>query len=485
MDSFSQLGRSYDTDMIILRTLFALNPNTNLPISTNFIVTTDGVGGLVWMSPFENLSTAGPGIGYLPSTILNLTSNLSSLSSTVSTIGINYQAGLSSLSTVLGRAYISSGIYDFQLVSTVQGLGSSDYVSTASLVSTTAWFLDPSRYISSGNLISTTAGFLPNTQLLSTTQGLGSTGYISTSQLNSTLRGLGTLGYVSTVTLQSSLQSISTTIASTLQSTVVGLGSLGYISTAQLRSTVEGLGSSGYISTASLLSTVGSLLSPATYVSTGALVSTTAGLSTTFAQAIYIDNAGNITINGGNISFSSVNNVVYLSSFVFSSMTYAGTNGTVNAFTYDGTPPRSMFFSSALLRLDQFSSYITANSRVYLDYYPTFVFSGIYQGASGYLMKGMSSFLQYGTNTFLTENQTTSWVYGNNTSNAFGNLYQQPLKLQIPGSVIAGNYANPYIFCHNMVSSLTFDTTNGFKNCNIDIKVGSTNSVFLSIQNLP
>lgn len=479
MDSFSQLGRSYDTDMVILRTLFALNPNTNLPISTNFIVTTDGLGGLVWMNPFENLSTAGAGIGYLPSTILNLTSNLSSLSSTVSTIGINYQAGLSSLSTVLGQAYISSGIYDFQLNSTVRGLGSSGYVSTLSLISTTAGITRNYQ----------TSGFLSSLNLLSTTGGLQNqfftAGFISTPQITSTVIGLGTVGYVSTSYLQSSLLGISTTIASTLQSTVVGLGSLGYISTAQLRSTVEGLGSSGYISTASLLSTVATIFSPATYVSTGALISTAAGLSTNFAQAIYIDNAGSITINGGNITFSSVNNVVYLSSFVFSSITYAGTNGTINAFTYDGTPPRSMIFSTALLGLDRFSSYITTNSRVYLDYYPTFVFSGIYQGASGYLMRGMSTFLQYGTGNFLTANQTTSWVYGNNTSNAFGNLYQQPLKLQIPGSVIAGNYANPYIFCHNMVSSLTFDTTTGFKNCNIDIKVGSTNSVFLSIQNLP
>ncbi len=479
MDSFSQLGRSYDTDMIILRTLFALNPNTNLPISTNFIVTTDGLGGLIWMNPFENLSTAGPGIGYLPSTIFNLTSNLSSLSSTVSTIGINYQAGLSSLSTVLGNAYISSGIYDFQLNSTVQGLGSSDYVSTLSLISTTVGITRNYQ----------TSGFLSSLNLLSTTGGLQreffTAGFISTPQITSTVIGLGTVGYVSTSYLQSSLLGISTTIASTLQSTVVGLGSLGYISTGNLCSTVVGLGSSDYISTASLLSTVATIYSPATYVSTGALISTAAGLSTNFAQAIYIDNAGSITINGGNISFSSVNNVIYLSSFVFSSITYAGTNGTINAFTYDGTPPRSMLFSTALLGLDRFSSYITANSRVYLDYYPTFVFSGIYQGASGYLMRGMSTFLQYGNNNFLTDNQTTSWVYGNNTSNAFGNLYQQPIKLQIPGSVINGNYANPYIFCHNMVSSLTFDTTTGFKNCNIDIRVGSTNSVFLSIQNLP
>ena len=484
MDPFSQLGRSYDTEMIILRTLFALNPDTNLPISTNFIVTTDGIGGLVWMSPFENLSTAGVGVGYLPSTLMNLTSNLSTLSTTVSTININYQAGLSSLSTVLGQAYISSGIYIDQLTSTVQGLGSAQYVSTASLVSTTGWFLDPSRYISVGNLISTTAGFLPNTQLLSTVQGLGTAGYVSTSGLTSTVQGLGTAGFLST---------------SGVMSTVQGLGSAGYVSTSYLQSTVQGLstsivstlqstvvglGSAGYISTAQLVSTVASIFNPATYVSTGALVSTTIGLSTQLASAIYIDNAGNITINGGNISFSSVNQVVYLSSFVFSSITYRGTNGTISAYTYNGTPPRSMLFSTGVVPLDAFSSYITANSRLYLDFYPSFVFSGIYQGATGYLMRPMSTFLQYGTSNLLS-NQATSWVYGNNTSNAFGNVYQQPIKLQIPGSEIINNYTGQYIFTHNMVSSLTFDTTTGFKTCNIDVQIGSTNSVFLTIQNLP
>lgn len=481
MDPFSQLRRSYDTEMLILRSLFALNPDTNLPISTNFIVTTDGIGGLVWMNPFQNLSTAGPGVGYLPSTLFNLTSNVSSLSSLTSTINIQYQAGLSSLSTVLGLAYISSGIYIENLTSTVEGLGSSDYISsaslTSSLVSTTSWFLDPSRYVSTGNLVSTTAAFLPNVNVLSTVEGLGSAGYISSTQMFSTVQGLGSAGYISSLEFASTLRS-------TFQSTVQGLGSAGYISSSQLLSTVTGLGSIGYISTGSLISTVSSIFSPETYVSTGALVSTAAGLSTNFAAAIFIDNAGNITINGGTISFSTAANVVYLSSFLFSSLTYSGNTGTTTAFTYDGSPPRSMLFSSATIQMNAFSNYITPTSLVSFDYYPTFVFSGIYQGASAYLMTGMSSFFQYGTQA-LTNNQVGSWVYGNNTSNAFGNLYQQPIRIQIPGSVFVNNYANPYVFTHNLVSSLTFDTTNGFKNCNIDIQVGSTNSLFLSIQNLP
>lgn len=79
--------------------MFALNPDTNMPISTNYVVTTDGIGGLTWLNPFTNLSTAGPGVGYLPSTLLNLTSNLSSLSSYVTTI--------------------SSSVFDYQIASTL------------------------------------------------------------------------------------------------------------------------------------------------------------------------------------------------------------------------------------------------------------------------------------------------------------------------------------------------------------------------------
>lgn len=159
MDLNTTLRRSYDTEMLILRTLFALDPDTNMPISTNYVVTTDGIGGLQWMSPFQNLSTAGPGVGHLPSTLNSMSTTLAGVSSLASSL----QIGLSTLSTTIGNAFLNSGIYldnltstvtglgsvnyisTTQLISTVEGLGSSDYVSSSQLASTTAWFLDPSR----------------------------------------------------------------------------------------------------------------------------------------------------------------------------------------------------------------------------------------------------------------------------------------------------------------------------------------------------
>ena len=96
-------------------------------------------------------------------------------------------------------------------------------------------------------------GFVNSDNLVSTVQGLGTTSYISTTSLVSTVQGLGTAGYMSSVKneLASTVQGLGTSsyISSTgLVSTVQGLGTSSYISSTSLVSTVQGLGSSGYIS---------------------------------------------------------------------------------------------------------------------------------------------------------------------------------------------------------------------------------------------
>lgn len=477
MDLNNTLRHSYDTEMLIMRTLFALDPDTNMPISTNYVVTTDGIGGLVWMNPFQNLSTAGPGIGYLPSTINSLSSTVASLSTQVSSLLI----GLSSLSTVLGQSYISSGIYDDQLtsttvglgslgylstpqlVSTVQGLGTVNYVSTSQLTSTVAWFIDPSRYVSTGALVSTTAGLLLAPQITSTVAGLGTSGYISTSQLVSTVEG------------------ISTTLFSTFYSSIIKQ----FINPAQLMSTVSSLGTYGYVSTSQLTSTVSWFQDASRYVSTGALVSTTAGLSTNLQTSFFIDNAGTLNIYGGTTIVSSVNTLVFLSTFVLSSLTYQGSNGVYSPVRYpDATLGTNMFFSTAKISLDRFSSYILNTSRINLEIYPTFVFPRLNTGASAYKLINMSSMLAYGPN-YLSNNIASSWVYAGTQASGFGNVYQQPIQLQIPGSAIINKYAYDYYLVHNLPDSVTSNLTPGFTTGDIEVQFGSTNSVFLSIQNLP
>ncbi len=480
MDLNTTLRRSYDTEMLILRTLFALDPDTNMPISTNFVLTTDGIGGLVWQNPFDNLSTAGAGLGYLPSTIESLRSNVSSMSSILPAL----QSGLSSLSTALGQAYISTGIYTFQLTSTVEGLATSGYVSTSQLastvqglasasyisspqlVSTVAWFQDPSRYVSTGALVSTTAGLMPYGQLVSTVQGLGTMGYISSLSLTSSLT--------------STVSGLSTTIFSTFYSTLVPQ----FISPLQLTSSISSLATLGYVSSSQLASTVAWLTDPSRYVSSGNVVSSIAALSTSLQNTYYIDNGGNFNILGGTVIVSSVQSVVFLSTFVLSSLTYKGTNGIITPVRYpDATTGNHMFFSSATLSLDTFSSFITSRSRVNLELYPTFVFPRLNTGATAYSLINMSTLVAY-SNTYLPT-VASSWVYAGNQTIGFGNVYQQPIQLQIPGSILQSNFTSEYRIVHNLVSSVTSNLAPGFVNTDIEIQFGSTNSVFLSIQNLP
>lgn len=476
MDLNQSFGHSYDTDLLVLRTLFALNPDTNLPISTNYVVTTDGIGGLVWMSPFQNLSTAGAGIGYLPSTIDGMRSNLSTLSTQVSSLVI----GLSSLSTVLGQSYISSGIYapqlqstviglatsgyvsTTQIQSTVIGLGSANYVSTASLVSTTSWLTDVSRIVSTGALVSTTAGLLGNANLLSTVAGLGTIGYISSASLRSTL--ISTTNALSTF-------AYSTFYSSLLQT---------FVSTGQLMSTVNSLGTLGYVSSSGLVSTVAWFQDPSRFVSTGALVSTTAGISTNLQTTFYIDNAGNITFYGGTAIFSTVSDVIFLSTFMFSSMTYKGPRGVTGCVvsnTYD------LVFSSATLTMDAFSSFITNDSQVNLEVFPTYVFDNLNTGASAYKLINMSSFIAY-SNTFLKPT-ATSFVFAQNKTAGYGNLFNQPIKMQVTGSNFVNNYTSPYRLCHYLTGGYSVGLQPGFADSNVEIQFASTNSLFLSVQNLP
>ena len=159
------------------------------------------------------------------------------LNSTVQ--GLGSSRYLSSLDTVQNYNFVSS----LSLQSTVQGLGSSRYLSSLDTVQ---------NY-----------NFVSSLSLQSTVRGLGSIGYVSTpipfnTVLTSTVSGLGSSRYVSTASLQS---------------TVVGLGSSRYLSTPSLQSTVVGLGTAGFLSSYDAFGTVG-------YVSSVSLISSVVGLGT-------------------------------------------------------------------------------------------------------------------------------------------------------------------------------------------------------------
>ena len=277
--------------------------------------------GIGTASPGALLDVVGQGRFQVVSTLqLNISSINgatfgSPINSTVIGLGsAGYVSTLSLVSTtagILANVSVTGVLSTANLTSTVQGLGSANYVSTLSLVSTT-------QGLQTGYQ---TAGFLSTANLTSTVQGLGSAGYISSSQLISTVAGLntytssfidaaeltstisslGTLGYVSTLSLVSTTQGLQTGYATAgflstanLTSTVAGLGTAGYVSTLSLVSTTAGIlanvSVTGVLSTANLTSTVQGLGS-ANYVSTLSLVSTTQGLQNSYATAGFLSTA--------------------------------------------------------------------------------------------------------------------------------------------------------------------------------------------------
>lgn len=594
MDPYVQQNRSLDTDLLILRSLFALDPNTNLPISTNYILSTDGLGGLLWTDPlllgginFPILqsTTIGLGtIGYVSSSKLDTV--VTSTSQGLGTLGYVSSSDLNTIlqSTSKGifeytgsQGYISTAGLNTILTSTTIGLGSLSYVSTstldAALRSTTFHIFNPVRYISSGNLISTTAGLLNNTFFTlanneSTLKGLGNLGYISTSafvsSLRSTVAGLGSAGYLSTATLES-------TIGTAFPSTVDGLGTFGYVSTSYLndafvsttlglgtlsyvsesymvayvtnaiansgttnsnvstsfldtalQSTNKGLGTFGYVSSSQLVSTTAYFIDASRYVSTGALVSTTAGiiagqsgtlsnasltstviglgsanyisslsLQSTVAKLLDIANASTfITIDrAGAVNVYApltVNNIagdiIYISTFLTSSVRYSGTNGTISGVVLpNAATGTDLLFSTGIIPFAAFSSFIDADSRISLDIFPTFAFTELNTMATKSLITPMSTFIQCANHRLSSIN--TSWLIANSKTTGFSNYFQQQLKLNFLGSDIIPCYTSSYILYHHLPNGMTINLDPGLKASSITVQYGSTNSLFVSVQN--
>jgi hypothetical protein len=618
MDPYIQQNRSLDTDLLILRSLFALDPNTNLPISTNYILSTDGLGGLVWTDPlllgginFPILQSTTIGLGtagYVSTSKLD--QSLTSTSQGLGTLGYVSTSFLNQAmtSTTQGLGllgYISSSGINAIVTSTTQGLGTIDYVSVptlystlnTALASTTSNIFNPVRYISSGNLISTTRGILENVLYTlpnneSTIKGLGTAGYISTagfiSSLRSTVAGLGSAGYVSTVTLDS-------TINAALPSTVDGLGTSGYVSTSYLadafastnsglgtllyvsesymvsyvtnaiansgttnnyvstsflntalQSTNNGLGTFRYVSSLSLASTAGFFLDPSRYVSTGALISTTAGIiagqtgtlsnaaltstvaglgtagytstatvnsivtsttrglgtinyiSTASLQStvaklldianastfITIDRAGSVNVYAPTTINNVAGNIIYISTFLTSSVIYSGTNGTMSGTILPNpTTGTDLIFSTGIVPFAAFSSFINNNSRISLDIFPTFAFNELNTMATRSLVTPMSTFIQCAN--FRISSTNTSWLIANSKTTGFSNYFQQQIKMNFLGSDIIPCYTSSYILYHFLPNGMTINLDPGLKASSITVRYGSTNSMFVSVQNYP
>ena len=455
-----------------------------------------------------NLSNVSIGVlNYTPQDISTLSSSvgvqIEGLSSALyeNTVGYALSTNLFSSLAGLGTlGYLSTA----SLISSLDGLGTLGYLSSGAVTSTTLG-LGNLGYVSSSSLASTVAGlglagYVSTLSLISTVKGLGTASYISSvgatqTALNSTLNGLGNLGYVSTLSLLSTVAGLgSATYLSSvgatqgvLNSTIDGLGTFQFLSTASLASSIRGLGTAGYISSTQFLSSFSNILSSSNYISTGNLLSTSKGLLNSFT----IVNSGSIYITGGSLTVTNANgNLIYLSSFIYSSITYKGENGILNPALSqnNGTANSNLLFSTANLQLDTFSSYITSKSVITIESYPSLFFTRAAYGLDAQIMApiNLSSYIQYGGSNYLSSHMFQSMLYPSNSVANSSNLYTTPIKITVPGSLICNVYLQrPFILSHYLPQAVSVNTSNGLSNSNISVFMGSTNSLFLSIQNLP
>ena len=452
MDPFQLNGRSLDTDLIILRSLFAIDTVTNLPISSLHILGTDGQGGLNWQDIFNNISTysklIGAGVDYLPSSLYNVSNASSNYSSILAT-------GFSTLSTAIALGGIPGSITGNQLFSTTTGITSNTNIFvTSSLVST----------VDSFNAAGTGLG----PSLISTTTGLGTAGYISSLSFYSTISSLGTVGYVSTLSLYSTVRSLQANDVSSLYSTTTGLGTYGYISTLSLQSSVTGLRSGTQTYLTSSIEGLGA----AGYVSTHTLFSSIDGVTRT----INVDRAGNLIVYNANVTVSSLQNLSFLSTFHMSSMRYKGNNGN----TLGSTTTRDLFFSTANIQIELHRNYIVDNTQITLDVFPNFTFCFM-NLVNNTQIFSMSSFLMYDNNV-VPNTMINNWVIASGYESGQSNFFNTPFRMSFKGITFC-NYDYEYRLCHRIENCMSFNLTGGFNNSNVGLFMASTNSLFYTIIN--
>jgi uncharacterized membrane protein len=281
--------KTYDTDSIVLRRIFAVNPDTNGRISANTFLVTGANGLGSFQDAVSFLSTISVPTSLVAGTGITVTNTNGTY--TIATDG-------------------SSSIAPSDLISTTKGLGSLGYLSTIANLGQifNSTFLVAGTNItfsSNANQITINGqagggGDIAASDLTSTTMGLGTLGYLSTQQLTSTTMGLGSLGYLSSTQLASTIANLGQIYNSTIlvagtnitfssnanEITINGQAGGGGLAASDLTSTTMGLGLLGYLSTSQLASTI---------VNLGQIYNSTilvAGTNITFNS-----NANEITIN--------------------------------------------------------------------------------------------------------------------------------------------------------------------------------------------
>lgn len=430
-------------DTVLLRKVYALDSNTGLFISSNRILLTDGKGGTNWLPLISSLTVVGGGvIGDLPSTLSTTSSLLQSSIQEISSLWSTTSGLQSNISSIT-----PGNVTPSNLTSTVTGLSDSGYISS--------------------------------TQLISSLSSLGTFGYVSSLSLTSTVTGLANIGYISSTQLISSLDALGSTyissasLASSLTSTQTGLGTLGYISSSWLTSTLDNLGlyqtiSTGYVSTATLNSTVTSLLArPVSF-------NTVNSCTVNSASTVVISNATNLYYTS---SF-----YIAMSSFYFSTCAVTGSVASNVGAVISNTS--NMVFSTATFNLNTFTPLLNSNSRVTLEYSPTFVFSAPFlTGAANPTNLTMISQIYYAGNSMKAVS-TANLFYNPNPVANVSSVFQPQIKITLPSNIVQTMLANSNSqFFHQIQGGYAGGSyTGGFATSNFTV-FNPTSSIFISVQN--
>jgi hypothetical protein len=280
-------------DFGVLRALAISTFAVNTGILYATTISTTQIVGVSFLTQ-ANLTSTVVGLGtsgYLSSATANLVST-------------------ANLATLVSTSYLAT-----QLGSTVIGLGTVGYISSSQLLSTS---LGLSQYMSS---------FIDPTELTSTVVGLGTQGFVSSLGLTyavaSTAQGLGTFGYTSTSQLlstslglyQAILNSPTAIVQANLTSTIIGLGTAGYISTVVLGSLISTANLVNLVSTANLANLVSTanLVNLVSTANLATLVSTTYLATQLGSTVIGLGTAGylsSIPSLGGFVSTANLANLV-------------------------------------------------------------------------------------------------------------------------------------------------------------------------------
>jgi len=523
-------SRSLSTGMITLSSINFMDTVTGVK---QLVAVTNGIFKVNGASITGDVTT-----GNLTSTVIGLgtagylsTVIFSGVVSTANLVGFISSANLAGL---ISTANLSGLVYTANLAGLVSSANLAALVSTPNLVDLVS---SPNliKFISTpnlANLISTAnlAGLVSTPNLIDLVSTANLRDFVSTSyldsQMTSSLIGLGNLGYLSSFqarNLSTGVVQVSSIrfMDSTTTAPNAGTISLLNVSSGQLLFNGGYTGSGGGSGVSQLVAGTGITLNPP--VGTGAvtvtvnsslldspLTSTLSGLGTAgyisssqlqssvtaLKQSFFVVNANTLYLQGtGNsLTVSSLASIVYLSSFLQSTVTYKGSNGTIAPKWTAGT--QSISFTTANLQLDSFSTLITSNAIVNIEVLGNFMFSPLALPQTPVPIY-MSSFVQSGitnnSNYLSSQMFQTMFFPTNYNSGIAGGLYGNisnyfapKIKMSIPGYVVQSFYPNaPLVLGHYLPNAVTLTTTQGFLNSNTTVFFGSTNSVFISVQNMP